>query len=140
VDGLVEAVEKRNRLKLLTPFLEHLIREGSTDPHVVGVWGVRGTQGRRAGRGPRPGHAAAVSTPCRTRPPPLHPRSSRPRPSPHPLPPTPHPRQHDALGKIIIDTNNNPEHYLRENPHYNSLVVGKYAEKRDPTLACKAYE
>ena len=48
--------------------------------------------------------------------------------------------QHDALGKIIIDTNNNPEHYLRENPHYNSLVVGKYAEKRDPTLACKAYE
>lgn len=35
VDALVEAVEKRNRLKLLTPFLEHLIREGSTDPHVV---------------------------------------------------------------------------------------------------------
>jgi clathrin heavy chain len=35
VDGLVAAVEKRNRLKLLTPFLEHLIREGSVDPHVV---------------------------------------------------------------------------------------------------------
>ena len=34
VDELVEQVEKRNRLKLLTPFLEHLIREGSTDPHV----------------------------------------------------------------------------------------------------------
>lgn len=53
---------------------------------------------------------------------------------------TPPKQQHDALGKIIIDTNNNPEHYLRENPHYNSLVVGKYAEKRDPTLACRAYE
>lgn len=56
-------VEKRNRLKLLTPFLEHLIREGSTDPHV-----------------------------------------------------------HDALGKIIIDTNNNPEHFLTTNPYYDSLV------------------
>lgn len=58
-------VEKRNRLKLLTPFLEHLIREGSTDPHV-----------------------------------------------------------HDALGKIIIDTNNNPEHFLTTNPYYDSLVRG----------------
>jgi hypothetical protein len=63
VDALVEHVEKRNRLKLLTPFLEHLIREGSTDPHV-----------------------------------------------------------HDALGKIIIDTNNNPEHFLTTNPYYDSLV------------------
>lgn len=81
VDSLVEQVEKRNRLKLLTPFLEHLIREGSTDPHV-----------------------------------------------------------HDALGKIIIDTNNNPEHFLTTNPYYDSLVVGKYAEKRDPTLACVAYK
>ena len=58
-------MEKRNRLKLLTPFLEHLIREGSTDPHV-----------------------------------------------------------HDALGKIIIDTNNNPEHFLTTNPYYDSLVGG----------------
>lgn len=65
VDALVEHVEKRNRLKLLTPFLEHLIREGSTDPHV-----------------------------------------------------------HDALGKIIIDTNNNPEHFLTTNPYYDSLVSG----------------
>eukprot|EP00879_Flechtneria_rotunda_P000465 GHRR01000566.1.p1 GENE.GHRR01000566.1~~GHRR01000566.1.p1 ORF type:complete len:1351 (+),score=578.78 GHRR01000566.1:197-4249(+) len=81
VDTLVEQVEKRNRLKLLTPFLEHLIREGSTDPHV-----------------------------------------------------------HDALGKIIIDTNNNPEHFLTTNPYYDSLVVGHYAEKRDPNLACVAYK
>jgi len=70
-----------DRLKLLTPFLEHLIREGSTDPHV-----------------------------------------------------------HDALGKIIIDTNNNPEHFLTTNPYYDSVVVGKYAEKRDPNLACVAYK
>ncbi len=34
VDDLCEEVEKRNRLKLLTPFLEHLISEGSVDPHV----------------------------------------------------------------------------------------------------------
>ncbi|GLI67875.1 hypothetical protein VaNZ11_012164 [Volvox africanus] len=81
VDGLVEAVERRNRLKLLTPFLEHLISEGSQDPHV-----------------------------------------------------------HNALGKIIIDTNNNPEHFLTTNPFYDSLVVGKYAEKRDPNLAVIAYK
>lgn len=81
VDKLVEIVETRHRLKLLTPFLEHLIGEGSTDPHV-----------------------------------------------------------HNALGKVIIDTNNNPEHFLTTNPYYDSLVVGKYAEKRDPNLACVAYK
>lgn len=81
VDRLVDEVEKRNRLKLLTPFLEHLISEGSTDTHV-----------------------------------------------------------HNALGKIIIDTNNNPEHFLTTNPYYDSMSVGKYAEKRDPNLACVAYK
>jgi clathrin heavy chain len=81
VDRLVDEVEKRNRLKLLTPFLEHLISEGSTDVHV-----------------------------------------------------------HNALGKIIIDTNNNPEHFLTTNPYYDSVSVGKYAEKRDPNLACVAYK
>merc|ERR1712158_90991 len=29
---------------------------------------------------------------------------------------------------------------MGENPHYDSKVVGKYCEKRDPHLACKAYE
>mmetsp|Transcript_18521 Transcript_18521/g.52003 ORF Transcript_18521/g.52003 Transcript_18521/m.52003 type:complete len:1694 (+) Transcript_18521:108-5189(+) len=81
VDKLVEVVESRHRLKLLTPFLEHLIGEGTTDPHV-----------------------------------------------------------HNALGKVIIDTNNNPEHFLSTNPFYDSLVVGKYAERRDPNLACVAYK
>lgn len=74
-------MEKRNRLKLLNPFLEHLVSEGSQDPAV-----------------------------------------------------------HNALGKIIIDANNNPEHFLTTNPYYDSLVVGKYCEKRDPNLACAAYK
>jgi hypothetical protein len=56
-------VEKRNRLKLLNPFLEHLVSEGSTDPAV-----------------------------------------------------------HNALGKIIVDSNNNPEHFLTTNPYYDSQV------------------
>ena len=74
-------MEKRNRLKLLNPFLEHLVSEGSTDPAV-----------------------------------------------------------HNALGKIIVDSNNNPEHFLTTNPYYDSGVVGKYCEKRDPNLACVAYK
>mmetsp|Transcript_22621 Transcript_22621/g.70241 ORF Transcript_22621/g.70241 Transcript_22621/m.70241 type:complete len:1205 (+) Transcript_22621:68-3682(+) len=81
VEPLVAEVEKRNRLKLLSTFLEHLVSEGSQDPHV-----------------------------------------------------------HNALGKIIIDSNNNPEHFLTTNPYYNSVVVGKYCEKRDPNLACVAYK
>ena len=50
------------------------------------------------------------------------------------------PHVHNALGKIIIDSQNNPEHFLTTNPFYDSLVVGKYAEKRDPHLACVAYK
>ncbi|KAG6527209.1 hypothetical protein ZIOFF_009304 [Zingiber officinale] len=80
VEPLVAECEKRNRLRLLTQFLEHLVSEGSQDVHV-----------------------------------------------------------HNALGKIIIDSNNNPEHFLTTNPYYDSRVVGKYCEKRDPTLAVVAY-
>lgn len=47
---------------------------------------------------------------------------------------------HNALGKIIIDSQNNPDHFLTTNPYYDSVVVGKYAEKRDPHLACVAYK
>lgn len=81
VESLVEEVERRNKLKMLNPFLEQLVSEGSKDPQV-----------------------------------------------------------HNALGKIIIDTNNNPEHFLTTNPYYESLIVGKFAEKRDPSLACVAYK
>ncbi|KAG5560743.1 hypothetical protein RHGRI_003922 [Rhododendron griersonianum] len=80
IEPLVEEFEKRNRLGLLTQFLEHLANEGSQDVHV-----------------------------------------------------------HNALGKIVIDSNNNPEHFLTTNPYYDSRVVGKYCEEQDPTLAVVAY-
>ena len=38
--------------------------------------------------------------------------------------------------KIYIDANNCPERFLKENQQYDSKVVGKYCEKRDPHLAC----
>lgn len=46
---------------------------------------------------------------------------------------------HNALAKIYIDSNNNPEKFLKENDQYDSLTVGKYCEKRDPNLAYIAY-
>lgn len=81
IDELVAEVEKRNRLKLLLPWLETRIHEGSIEPAT-----------------------------------------------------------HNALAKIYIDSNNNPERFLRENQYYDSKVVGKYCEKRDPHLACVTYE
>eukprot|EP00210_Caulerpa_lentillifera_P001245 g1201.t1 len=81
IEKLVAEIETRNRLKILSPVLELLISEGSTDVQV-----------------------------------------------------------HSALGKIIVDTNNNPEHFLTTNPYYDSLIVGKYCEKRDPNLAFIAYK
>ncbi|KAH8278169.1 hypothetical protein KR018_011473 [Drosophila ironensis] len=80
-DELVEEVEKRNRLKLLLPWLESRVHEGCVEPAT-----------------------------------------------------------HNALAKIYIDSNNNPERYLKENQYYDSRVVGRYCEKRDPHLACVAYE
>jgi hypothetical protein len=80
-DELVEEVEKRNRLKLLLPWLESRVHEGCIEPAT-----------------------------------------------------------HNALAKIYIDSNNNPERFLKENQFYDSQVVGKYCEKRDPHLACVAYE
>ena len=80
VGRLVEEVEKRNRLKMLSEFLEHLVNEGSQDPEV-----------------------------------------------------------HNALGKMLVDSNNNPEHFLMTNKFYQHAVVGKYCERRDPNLACVAY-
>jgi clathrin heavy chain len=40
----------------------------------------------------------------------------------------------------IVTQNNNPEKFLKENNQYDSLVVGKYCEKRDPNLAYIAYQ
>ncbi|GLV38478.1 Clathrin heavy chain [Carabus blaptoides fortunei] len=80
-DELVEEVEKRNRLKLLLPWLESRVHEGCVEPAT-----------------------------------------------------------HNALAKIYIDMNNNAERFLKENQWYDSRVVGRYCEKRDPHLACVAYE
>ncbi|CAG8774729.1 12958_t:CDS:2, partial [Acaulospora morrowiae] len=74
-------VEKRNRLKLLLPWLEQRVNEGNQDTAI-----------------------------------------------------------YNALAKIYIDSNNNPEAFLRENTFYDSLVIGKYCEKRDPHLAYIAYQ
>ncbi|TFK26167.1 clathrin heavy chain 1 [Coprinopsis marcescibilis] len=45
----------------------------------------------------------------------------------------------NAIAKIYIDSNNNPEKFLTENNLYEPLVVGKFCEKRDPYLAYIAY-
>ncbi|KAI8847627.1 armadillo-type protein [Chytridium lagenaria] len=50
------------------------------------------------------------------------------------------PHVFNALAKIYIDTNTNPEYFLKENKFYDPLTVGKYCEKRDPYLAYIAYE
>ncbi|TVY87137.1 putative clathrin heavy chain, partial [Lachnellula willkommii] len=46
---------------------------------------------------------------------------------------------YNALAKIYIDSNNNPEKFLKENDQYDPLQIGKYCEKRDPNLAYIAY-
>eukprot|EP00299_Pterocystis_sp_00344_P020124 c9905_g1_i1.p1 GENE.c9905_g1_i1~~c9905_g1_i1.p1 ORF type:complete len:1692 (-),score=393.52 c9905_g1_i1:99-5132(-) len=47
---------------------------------------------------------------------------------------------YNALAKIYVDNNQSPERFLEENNYYDSLVVGKYCEKRDPLLAYIAYK
>ncbi|KAK5137642.1 hypothetical protein LTR08_007937 [Meristemomyces frigidus] len=46
---------------------------------------------------------------------------------------------YNALAKIYIDSNNNPEAFLKGNDLYDTVEVGKYCEKRDPNLAYIAY-
>eukprot|EP00439_Symbiodinium_sp_Y106_P050456 s5403_g6.t1 len=74
-EPLVEQIEKRNRLRLLLPWLE------ARDPHL-----------------------------------------------------------HNAMAKILIDTNRDPENFLKTNAFYDSKIVGKYCEDRDPHLAYTAYK
>jgi len=47
---------------------------------------------------------------------------------------------HNALGKIYVDINNNPQHFLQTNKFYDSKEVGAYCESRDPLLAFLAYK
>ncbi|RUS20583.1 clathrin, heavy polypeptide, isoform CRA_b, partial [Endogone sp. FLAS-F59071] len=81
IDQLCDEVEKRNRLKLLLPWLEIRVNDGSQDPSI-----------------------------------------------------------YNALAKIYIDTNNNPEPFLKENDLYDPRTIGKYCEKRDPYLAFICYQ
>jgi len=46
---------------------------------------------------------------------------------------------HNAIAKIYIDSNHDAEKFLVSNPHYDSRVVGKYCENRDPHLSVVAY-
>ncbi|OWB83802.1 hypothetical protein B5S33_g2436 [[Candida] boidinii] len=82
IGELCEEVEKRNRLKILLPFLEATLNSGNNQDKAV----------------------------------------------------------FDTLAKIYIDSNNNPEKFLKENDQYDTKVVGKYCERRDPYLAYIAYE
>ncbi|KAK5073440.1 Clathrin heavy chain [Lithohypha guttulata] len=49
------------------------------------------------------------------------------------------PAVYNALAKIYIDSNHDPEKFLKDNDLYDTLSVGKYCEKRDPNLAYIAY-
>ena len=81
VDELVAAVEQRNRLRLLQPWLEARIAEGNTEPAT-----------------------------------------------------------HNAIGKLYIRLNKEPQQFLLHNQFYDSAVVGAYCEKLDPFLAFLAYK
>ena len=41
---------------------------------------------------------------------------------------------YNALAKIYIDSNNDPEKFLKENDQFDPLTVGNYCAKRDPNL------
>lgn len=50
------------------------------------------------------------------------------------------PAVHNALAKIKIDTNQNPQDFLATNQFYDPKVIGKFCEDRDPHLAVIAYK
>lgn len=50
------------------------------------------------------------------------------------------PSLHNALAKIYVDINQNPQDFLINNQYYDSKVVGKYCEDRNPDLAFIAYK
>ena len=51
---------------------------------------------------------------------------------------------HNAIAKVYVETGNNPEKFLEENPFYDSHVIGHYCEncrpKCRPDLAYIAYK
>ncbi|RZF40357.1 hypothetical protein LSTR_LSTR008787 [Laodelphax striatellus] len=78
---LIDQVERRNKLKLLLPWLEQQVEKGNENSYIS-----------------------------------------------------------NCLAKIYIDTNNNPERFLKENRFYDSLAIGKYCEKRNPHFSYIAYK
>lgn len=50
------------------------------------------------------------------------------------------PALHNALAIIYVDINKDPQTFLINNPYYDSKVVGKYCEERNPDLAFIAYK
>ncbi len=50
------------------------------------------------------------------------------------------PALHNALAMIYIDINKDPQTFLINNPFYDSKVVGKFCEERNPDLAFIAYK
>ncbi|OLY81644.1 Clathrin heavy chain 1 [Smittium mucronatum] len=46
---------------------------------------------------------------------------------------------YNGLAKLYIETNIEPEHFLRTNTLYDGLLIGSYCENRDPNLAFIAY-
>ncbi|KAK4561171.1 Clathrin heavy chain [Recurvomyces mirabilis] len=46
---------------------------------------------------------------------------------------------YNALAKIYIDSNNNPEAFLKENTLWDTLEIGNYCKARDPNLAFIAF-
>jgi len=81
VAPLVAEVSKRNRLRVLLPWLEGRVAEGNQEPEL-----------------------------------------------------------HNAMAMIHIDTNRDPEQFLKTNAFYDSATVGKYVEDKDPHLAYTAYK
>ena len=47
---------------------------------------------------------------------------------------------HNAVGKIYVTMNKDPQHFLQNNPFYDPKVLGPFCEKVDPHLAFLAYE
>ncbi|CAK8987762.1 Clathrin heavy chain 1 [Durusdinium trenchii] len=50
------------------------------------------------------------------------------------------PATHNAIGKIYITINKEPQEFLLNNQFYDSKVVGKFCEKLNPALAFLAYK
>lgn len=50
------------------------------------------------------------------------------------------PAVHNALAKIKIDTNQDPESFLTNNQFYDPKEIGRFCEDRDPHLAVTAYK